>query len=221
MWLLRPPGVYAPQGDTELLLEALRRTGIPRGARMLDVCTGTGVVALAGARRGAAEVHAVDLSARAALAARWNARMRGLPIRVHRGDFLEHPTGLFDVVTANPPYVPCPAPARPMTPRRARAWNAGEDGRQCLDRLCRAAPQLLAPGGVLLIVHSVLSGPHRTVAQLREAGLKAAVTLRSRKPFGPVLRSQAAWLEERGLIAPGQREEELVIVRADLVPPRG
>ncbi|MGX9229474.1 methyltransferase [Streptomyces albus] len=106
VWLLRPPGVYAPQGDSELLLEALAEATVPRGARMLDVCTGTGVVALAGARLGAREVHAVDISARAALAAAWNARLRGLPVRAHRGDFLEHAAGRFDVVTANPPYVP-------------------------------------------------------------------------------------------------------------------
>ncbi|MFC4496542.1 HemK2/MTQ2 family protein methyltransferase [Streptomyces ovatisporus] len=223
MWLLRPPGVYAPQGDTDLLLGALRRTGVPRGSRMLDICTGTGLVALVGARMGATDVHAVDLSARAALAARWNARLRRLPVTVHRGDFLDRPTGRFDVITANPPYVPCPDRDHglPMAARGARAWNAGEDGRECLDRLCAAAPRLLAPGGVMLIVHSALSGPYRTLGQLREGGLKAAVVRRSRKPFGPVLRGRAAWLEERGLIEPGQREEELVVVRADLAPRGG
>lgn len=188
---------------------------------MLDICTGTGVVALLGARLGATDVHAVDLSARAAMAARWNARLRGLAVTVHRGDFLERPTGRFDVVTANPPYVPCPEEEadRSAWTRRSRAWNAGEDGRECLDRLCEAAPRLLAPGGVMLIVHSALSGPYRTLGRLREAGLEAAVVRRSRKPFGPVLRSRAAWLEERGLIEPGQREEELVVVRADLAQP--
>lgn len=184
---------------------------------MLDICTGTGVIALAGARYGAREVHAVDLSARAALAARWNARLSGLPVTVHRGDFLRHPVGRFDVVTANPPYVPCPDALRGRV-RGARAWDAGEDGRECLDRLCEAVPGLLAPGGVVLIVHSALCSPERTLRALRAGGLEARVTARSRQPFGPVLRSRAAWLEERGLIAPGQREEELVVVRARLEP---
>jgi release factor glutamine methyltransferase len=233
VWLLRPPGVYVPQGDTRLLLEALRGTTVPRDARMLDVCTGTGVVALAGARMGAAEVHAVDLSARAAMAARLNARMRGLRVTVHRGDFLDHPSGRFDVVTANPPYVPSPGPARRRGPGRGPVWgrtgdveraggsggsracDGGDDGREHLDRLCRRAPQLLAESGTLLVVHSAICGTERTLALLREAGLKAAVTARGRQPFGPLLRARAGWLERRGLIAPGEREEELVVVRAD------
>ncbi|MGP3973605.1 HemK2/MTQ2 family protein methyltransferase [Streptomyces sp. 8N114] len=214
MWLLRLPGVYAPQGDSELLLEALHDAAVPRGTRMLDVCTGTGVVALAGARLGAAEVHAVDVSARAALAAAWNARLRKLPVRAHRGDFLAHAAGRFDIVTANPPYVPHAEPDR-NAGRRARAWNAGRDGRRVLDRLCQAAPQLLAVHGVLLVVHSALCGPQRTLDMLHQGGLKAAVTARRIQPFGPLLRERAHWLEQRQLIAPGQRHEELVVIRAD------
>ena len=185
---------------------------------MLDVCTGTGLLALAGARMGAGEVHAVDVSCRAAVAARWNALVRGLPVTVHRGDFLREVTGRFDVVTANPPYVPCAGAAR-HAGRRARAWDGGEDGRAYLDRLCAAAPRLMAENGVLLIAQSALADAGRTVELLREAGLRAAVTARAVQPFGPVMRSQAPWLEARGLIAPGRREEELVIVRGDFVRP--
>ncbi|MGI5347900.1 HemK2/MTQ2 family protein methyltransferase [Streptomyces sp. CA-250714] len=215
MWLLRPPGVYAPQGDSELLVEALADAAVPRGARMLDICTGTGVVALAGARLGARQVHAVDLSARAALATAWNARLRGLPVRAHRGDFMAAARGRFDVVTANPPYVPHMGTGGDAG-RRARAWNAGRDGRKVLDRICEAAPGLLADNGVLLVVHSAVSDPPRTLDLLHRAGLKAAVTARRTQPFGPVLRERAHWLEQQQLIAPGQRHEELVVIRADL-----
>lgn len=208
--------MYAPQGDSELLLEALRQTPVPAWARMLDVCTGTGVVALTGARLGAAEVHAVDLSARATWTARWNARIRNLPVTVHRGDFLDDAVGRFDVVTANPPYIPSALPA-PSRRRQDRAWDAGEDGRECVDRLCRAAPGLLSVGGVLLLVHSDICDLRRTAGLLREAGLRVSVATRRRQPFGPVLRRRAALLEERGLIAPGRREEELVVIRAELI----
>jgi release factor glutamine methyltransferase len=74
-------------------------------------------------------------------------------------------------------------------------------------------------GGVLLVVQPLLSEPHRTVEHsCNEAGLEASVTLRSRKPFGPVLRKKAAGPPGAG-IAPGRREEKLVIVRADLTHP--
>src|SRR5690606_6643447 len=52
MLLLRPPGVYRPQSDTRLLAAALSRAGIPRGARMLELGTGTGAVAMTAARGG-------------------------------------------------------------------------------------------------------------------------------------------------------------------------
>lgn len=218
MLLVKPPGVYAPQGDSFLLREALLRVSLPPGAEVLDVCTGTGLIACAAARLGAARVRAIDTSATAVAAARCNARLRRLPaVRVTRGDFRRiPPAGCFDVITANPPYVPCPGTAQGGT-RRARAWDAGHDGRLYLDRLCRMAPELLAASGVLLLVQSALSGPPATLGQLRAAGLKASVVARRRQPFGPVLRDRAAWLEQRGVIAPGQREEELVVIRADRV----
>ncbi|MGP4003833.1 HemK2/MTQ2 family protein methyltransferase [Streptomyces sp. 8N706] len=216
---MRPPGVYSPQGDSHLLREALLTAAVPPGARALDICTGTGILALVAARLGAAEVRAVDVSPRAVLTARCNARLHRLPVTVHRGDFLSCTTGRrFDLVTANPPYVPCPPGHAGAGRGRARAWDAGADGRAHLDRLCEAAPRLLSPNGMLLLVHSDLSGPARTVQMLRGAGLKASVVARRRQPFGPVLLSRAPWLEEQGLIAPGRREEELVVVRADVVP---
>lgn len=214
MQLLRPPGVYAPQGDTRLLARALRLAPLPAGARVLDICTGTGVLALEAARSGASTVTAVDISARAVLAARFNALVRRLPVRALHGDLLEPVAGeLFDVVLANPPYVVSPGPP----PRRgaARAWDAGADGRRLVDRVCTAAPDCLAPGGMLLIVHSALCDVPRTLHLLRACGLKAAVTDRSFEPFGPVMRSRAPHLRARGLLAPGQNTEELVVIRAD------
>src|SRR5437764_8592445 len=104
MWLLRPPGVYAPARDTWLLAESLRSAAMPAGARVLDVGTGTGALAVTAARDGAGEVTAVDVSRRAALAAWCNARFRGLPIRVRCGDLRGLSAGAgFDVVLANPP----------------------------------------------------------------------------------------------------------------------
>ncbi|REF00181.1 HemK2/MTQ2 family protein methyltransferase [Thermomonospora umbrina] len=215
MLILRPPGVYLPQGDTALLTEALRDAAVPPDARVLDVCTGTGAVALAAALGGTRRVTAVDVSTRAVLAAKVNARLRGLPIRVLRGDLVEPVAGEeFDVITANPPYVPSVNGAPPRH-GRARAWDAGPGGRAGLDRLCAAAPPLLAEGGMLLMVQSAMCGVRATLDSLRANGLKAAVIARRREPFGPVLRGRAAVLEARGLIRPGQRHDELVVIRAD------
>ncbi|MFI8084411.1 methyltransferase domain-containing protein [Kitasatospora sp. NPDC086009] len=71
MLLIRPPGVYPPQGDTERLISSLRHEPLGPTSRVLDVGTGTGAVALAAAGSGA-RVTAVDLSGRA-VAAAWRA----------------------------------------------------------------------------------------------------------------------------------------------------
>ncbi|TDD34085.1 methyltransferase domain-containing protein [Actinomadura sp. KC06] len=219
MMLLRPPGVYRPQSDTHLLTRALRRADVPPGARLLELGTGTGAVAVAAARVGC-EVVAVDVSARAVLAARLNARVRGLPVRVLHGDLFAPVAGeVFDVIVANPPYVPGdtdPASAR----GRARTWEAGPTGRAVLDKICQAAPRHLSPSGTLLVVHSALSGVAATLVALRRAGMRAQVVARQREPFGPVMRGRAEALAARRLLRPGQRHEDLVVVRADRITTR-
>ncbi|MDI5964386.1 methyltransferase [Streptomyces sp. SL13] len=213
MSLLKPPGVYAPQHDTYLLGEALLAEDVT-GALVLDVGAGTGALALTAARRGAARVVAVDLSRRAVWATRLNALAAGLPVRACRGDLLAPVRGhRFDLVLANPPYVPAPAAGAPRG--AARAWDAGRDGRAVLDRLCAGVPSMLLPGGVVLVVHSELGDPDRTVRLLAAAGLRAGVSRRRAVPFGPVVRERAAWLRSRGLIRPGQDSEELVVIRAE------
>ncbi|GAA2543613.1 MULTISPECIES: HemK2/MTQ2 family protein methyltransferase [Streptomyces] len=215
---LTPPGVYAPQEDTELLIGALSDEPVPPDADVLDVGTGSGALALEAARRGT-RVTAVDVSWRAACAARLNALMAGVPVRVRRGNLFDPVRGeSFDLILTNPPYVPAPGGERP--PRgAARAWDAGGDGRLVLDRICREAPALLRPGGVLLLVQSALSSPELTLGHLREAGMKAAVTRRRHIAFGPVLRAREHWLREQGLLPPAENaenKEELVVVRAEL-----
>ncbi|MGY6026670.1 HemK2/MTQ2 family protein methyltransferase [Streptomyces spinosirectus] len=209
------PGVYAPQDDTDLLAGALSEEPLPPGADVLDVGTGSGALALAAARRGT-RVTAVDLSWRAVWTARMNAYLAGLPLHTRQGNLFAPVRGQsFDLILSNPPYVPAPT-GRVRPHGAARAWDAGHDGRLLLDRICREAPDLLRPGGVLLMVHSALSDPDRTLGHLHDAGLKAAVTRRRHIAFGPVLRSRAGWLRGRGLISAEDQKEELVVVRAEV-----
>ncbi|MBE1493765.1 release factor glutamine methyltransferase [Amycolatopsis lexingtonensis] len=210
--LLRLPGVYRPQEDTALLAAAIADLAIRPGARALDLCTGTGAQAITLARRGARTVLAVDLSRRALASARFNALVRQAAVRPCRGDLATAVRqGPYDVVVANPPYVPAPAPAV----RATRGWDAGPDGRAVLDPLCAAAGTLLRPGGTLLIVQSGLSDVDKSWTSLAAQGLWVSVARRARIPFGPVLSGRTAFLEAAGLIAPGQRTEELVVLRAD------
>ncbi|QOV36933.1 methyltransferase [Streptomyces ferrugineus] len=207
-----PRGVYPPQTDTRLLGRALRREGVTAGADVLDLGTGSGILAVQAARLGA-RVTAVDISWRALAAAWLNALLNGRTLRVRHGDLAAAvPRRRFDLVLANPPYVPAPGPVPPRG--RARAWDAGTDGRLLIDRICDTAPTFLRPSGTLLIVHSHLCGIGATLARLEHAGLHAEVVDRTRLPFGHVLRSRLAWLREQRLPA-GTTTEELVVFRGE------
>jgi release factor glutamine methyltransferase len=216
-----PDGVYAPQHDSELLLEVLDRTGLARGRRVADLCTGSGVAAIGAARQGASDVMAFDISAEAVRCARRNALSAGVEVDVRLGTWsLAIEFGPFELVVCNPPYVPEPSTGDgeviPAHAGPAAAFNAGVDGRLVLDPLCAAAPDLLADEGTLLIVHSEFSDVDSSLAVLRQSGLKASVVARQWVPFGPVLTARAGWLQRRGLLEPGRRREELVVIRADV-----
>ena len=213
-------GVYTPQEDSQLLVDVMEKTGLALDRRVADLCTGNGVVAVAACQQGATEVSAFDICPRAVHCARTNAAAAGVEVAVHLGSWARGVEfGPYDLVVCNPPYVPHdPSSEGVRLPSHlgpARAWDAGYDGRLVLDPLCRAAPELLADGGTLLLVQSEFAGPRQTLAALASSGLDAEVIAWQWIPFGPVLSSRAEWLEETGRLEPGRREEELLVIRAD------
>ena len=120
------------------------------GGAVLDVCTGSGALAISAALAGARSVTAVDVSWRALATVRINARLNGARVRTRRGELLDAVPGeAFDLIAANPPYLPSPGALPTRGP--ARHTEAGPDGRILLDRLIAGAPELeraglLAPG---------------------------------------------------------------------------
>ena len=215
-----PSDVYVPREDSQFLIDVMEKTGLARGSRVADLCTGTGILAIAAREQGASQVTAFDICPRAVHCARTDAAAAGLDVSVHLGSWARAVEfGPYDLVICNPPYVPhdpsIDAVQLPSDIGPARAWDAGHDGRLVLDPLCATAPQLLASGGTLLLVQSEFAGPRETLAALASAGLDAEVVAYQWIPFGPVLTSRAEWLEETGRVEPGRREEELLVIRAD------
>jgi release factor glutamine methyltransferase len=218
--VVTPAGVYPPQEDSQLLVDTLMESGLAPGRRVADLCTGSGVVAVAAAALGAGEVMAFEISPEAADCAQTNAQAAGVSVDIRCASWiLAHDHGPFDVVTANPPYVPAGPLAHteviPTCAGPAQAWNAGPNGRLILDPLCDSAADLLTENGTLLIVQSAFADVPQSLRRLRSAGLDAEVVASQWIPFGPVLTARSKWLEDTGRMPVGQREEELVVIRAD------
>jgi len=213
-------GVYPPQEDSRLLVDTMRSSGLLPHRRVLDLCTGSGFVAIAAAEMGCASVTAFDICPHAVRCSQGNAAVAGVEVDVREGSWigaLDYEP--FEVVVSNPPYVPTPpdddAEAISSSAGPSWAWNAGADGRLVLDPLCKSASNLLCRGGSLLLVQSALAGVRQSLDSLRATGLEADVIASQWIPFGPVLSARANWLKETGRLRRGCREEELVVVRAD------
>lgn len=152
--------VLVPRPDTEALVDvALKRTrACSMSMRALDLCTGSGCVAITlGRERVTSSVVGVDLSADALAVARENAlRLGAYNVALRQGDlFAGLGDARFDVVTANPPYIPSGdiatlmADVRDFEPRLA--LDGGADGLALVRRIVDAAPRHLVAGGVLAI----------------------------------------------------------------------
>ncbi len=154
--------VLVPRPDTETVIEVARTLVIDRAAacRVLDLCTGSGAIALGLAKElPAAQVIATDVSAEAVAIARKNVERNQLAdrISVRQGDLFAPVAGeTFDLIASNPPYV-ATAVIATLSPEVRRepilALDGGADGLVFYDRICREAAAYLAPGGALVLEH--------------------------------------------------------------------
>jgi release factor glutamine methyltransferase len=148
--------VLVPRPETELLVEHAL-CGLPSGpARVLDLGTGSGAIALAIKReRPGCEVTGVDLSPAAIAVARANAARLGLDVRFVESDWFAAVAGeRFDAIVANPPYVASGDPAFAALVHEPRAaLDGGADGLDAYRAIFAAAAVQLTTGGALLVEH--------------------------------------------------------------------
>jgi len=203
-----------------MLADAVKTITLDPRAKVLDVCTGSGAVAITAAIRGVREATAIDLHRLSALTARLNARLNGVRVRALHGNLFEPVAGeRFDLITANPPYVP--APPEIESKKGDRAWNAGRDGRAVIDRLIDQLPEHLTDDGRVLIVQSSVTGTRETLERLDAIGLKPSIVQRRRGPLGPILRGRVDYLISEGLIRGPRLEEEVLVIRGEYARARG
>lgn len=196
------PAVLVPRPDSETVIEVVLGLMPDRGRpwRILDLGLGSGCLLLALLREyPAARGVGLDLSLDALAVAADNARSLAVADRadLRRGDWRvpdwQHQAGgPFDLVVANPPYIPAGAVADLMPEVRAHeprlALDGGADGLDAYRRIAAAAPDLVSPGG--LVVVEVGQGQDVEVAGFfRAAGL---VVRGSWKDLGGIDRVVAA-----------------------------
>jgi release factor glutamine methyltransferase len=156
--------VLIPRPETELLVEyAAQRIPLERQATIIDVCTGSGCIAVAIARlRPRARVIATDLSSRSLDVAKQNATSHAVCERLTwlEGDLLEPLAergleGAIDLIVSNPPYIAeadwatLQPEVRLFEPRGALV--AGPQGTEIHERLLRESGRYLLPGGALIM----------------------------------------------------------------------
>ncbi|MFK8906382.1 peptide chain release factor N(5)-glutamine methyltransferase [Streptomyces sp. YS-3] len=161
------PGVFVPRPETESVvgwaIDAVRAMDVVEPL-IVDLCTGSGAIALAMAQEvPRSRVHAVELSEDALTWTRKN--VEGSRVVLHQGDALTalpELDGQVDLVISNPPYIPLTeweyvAPeARDHDPQLA--LFSGEDGLDTIRGIERTAHRLLRPGGLVVVEHADTQG---------------------------------------------------------------
>ena len=155
------PDVLIPRPETEDLVQAVLEAGLPDAARIADLGTGSGCIAVALAVACPSwQLVAVDLSTQALRVAMRNAARHGVSARVTLigRDFATVPDderGLYDAVVSNPPYVPeaewegLQPEVRDYEPRLALV--PGPTGNEAYEVVAHAAASMLRPGGLLAL----------------------------------------------------------------------
>jgi release factor glutamine methyltransferase len=154
--------VLVPRPDTETVIEVARTLRADRKAscRVLDLCTGSGAIAVALAKElPAARIIATDVSPAAVAIAKRNAERNGFAdrIEVREGDLWQPVAGeTFDLIASNPPYIASaviPTLSAEVKGEPVLALDGGTDGMAFYDRICVAARIHLEPGGALVVEH--------------------------------------------------------------------
>jgi len=178
--------VYLPSAASICLARNLKNV---EGARVLDLGTGSGFLAILASKLGAREVIATDVSERALRAARENVALNVVKnVDLRLGSLYEPVKGeCFDLIVCNPPMTPSRDPLPSYT------WG-GSDGRAVLDKVIVGAPEHLRNGGRLLIPVISLVGVGEAFKLMREVGLRPRALDYIVHPFGKTLRKLIGYL---------------------------
>ena len=173
--------VYEPAEDSFLFAENLV---VEKGAQVLDVGTGCGILGVLAAEK-AATVLAVDLNPYAIRCAKENSVLNKVDSKMAfmQADLLTafDENATFDLILFNAPYLP--AAEHEAETWIGRSWAGGVNGRQVIDRFISQTQLHLKASGRVLLMQSTLANVEETICKFGEHRLKARVKAERKLPF--------------------------------------
>lgn len=178
--------VYPPNEDSFLLLDCMK---VGKGSYVLDMGTGTGILAIKAILLGASKVVAIDINPFASRCALRNVISKGLKsqISVLTGNLFSslREEAMFDVILFNPPYL-----QTKMSEYRRdwleKSWAGGRNGRAIINQFIDKLPAHLRPGGVLFLLHPSV-GIKATFRKLKQMRMDASVVAKRKLFFEELL----------------------------------
>ena len=151
--------VLSPRPETELLVEEVIKTTKEKNnpkTKILDLCTGSGAIAVVVAKKTDAKIYASDISESALLVAKKNAKTHEAHIKFVNSDmFKNFKKEKFDIIVSNPPYIPSKDilaledEVKNYDP--LLALDGGDDGLMFYREIIKEAPKFLCAGGMIFL----------------------------------------------------------------------
>lgn len=174
--------VYPPREDSRLMVEVLEKHDFS-GKHVLDMGTGTGILAYVALQQGAEAVTAVDVNPVALRNAMEN--IGESEVDVNRAVFVESDlfkkvSESFDVIVFNPPYVPG---EEELGTEEEKAWRGGEQGREVTDRFIEKIGQHLVETGEVFLLQSSLNDVELTRDRFEDRGFTVEIVAEDKLPW--------------------------------------
>jgi len=170
-------GVYMPREDSHLTVKTLKGK-IPKDAKVLDVGSGSGILAMFAAKS-AKEVVAVDINPAAVECTKENAEKNEIEnLKVLESDLFQNVEGKYDIIIFNAPYLPVEDEGM-----EAKAWSGGPTGRRQIERFMgQVSPHLTDKGKIYLVISS-LTGLQATRELIQNHAFTSKVLTQEKLPW--------------------------------------
>ncbi|MGQ4892416.1 MAG: HemK2/MTQ2 family protein methyltransferase [Candidatus Njordarchaeia archaeon] len=174
--------VYPPDEDTFLLLDEIKNLDL-KNKKVLEIGTGTGIIAITCAKKGA-KVTATDIKLEAIKCTQKNAKLNNVKIETKQGNLFQPVKGeKYDLIIFNPPYLPeNPETDKYLNEKDKQDLIGGKHGNETAIQFIKQLKNHLKPNGQALLIQTSLTNIQETLKQAEKTGLKTQITKQKNLP---------------------------------------